>query len=85
MSPATPCEVWRLPARRKSLVFELCTGTCTGFQEESQGRRKKRFHQDDVWDKQGLRKKCGRVKPPLFFACRKQKRPQGAFFVSGRY
>jgi len=31
-----------------------CTGTCTGFQDEGQGRRKKRFHQDDVWLKQGV-------------------------------
>ncbi|MGY2958449.1 hypothetical protein ACVWWT_003694, partial [Pseudomonas sp. TE6349] len=52
----------------RSLVFELCTRTRTGTQEERQGHRKKRFHQDDVQDKQGLRKKMWAGQTAPFFA-----------------
>jgi hypothetical protein len=46
------------------------------------------IHQDDEKGLKGLRKKCGRVKPPLFFVCKKvgalplnaKKTPQGLFW-----
>ncbi|HFL7942105.1 TPA: hypothetical protein ACG5DM_005227, partial [Pseudomonas putida] len=63
-----------MPARLNPLVFELCTGTCTGIQDEGQGHRKKRFHQEDVWDKQGLRKKMWAGQTAPFFARRKTKK-----------
>ncbi|MCE1060331.1 hypothetical protein LU646_20870, partial [Pseudomonas alloputida] len=38
-----------------------------GIRNEGQGHRKKRFHQDDVWDKQGLRKKMWAGQTAPFF------------------
>ncbi len=64
---AISCEVPALHILLRSLVFELCTRTRTGTQEEGQGHRKKRFHQDDVQDKQGLRKKMWAGQTAPFF------------------
>jgi len=55
----------------KTLVFELYRRIDTALKEERRRTSREAIHQDDEKEQKGLGKKCGRVKPPLFFARKK--------------